>query len=323
MSPNPFADPRVRSIETADPAVAHEILHRVYKLQSLDAGAPGDSFRFRRSVTGEPRFAVGHLEYGGVLRTISDPIPYFSIATVVGGRVTVSDGVEEVRGESGSTIAFSSKRVKDTQWDHLELSQIMIDRDSVEKELASLGLTAPRGLHLTSMSMVSASHQKHWRSVTAHLRQLVQNDAAMSSPLVRTAAFRTLVTAFVEGFSTTAVPLDHRGEGRQLPSTVRRAMAFMDEHAHDDIGVVEIAEAARLTPRGLQLAFRKHLDTTPMAELRQARLRGAHGDLVAGDPTLGHTVAGIAASWGFAHAGRFSAIYLAAYGRSPRETLES
>ena len=322
MSPNPFADPRVRSIETTDRAVAHEILHRVYRLQSLDA-AVSDDFRFRRSVTGESRFAVGHLEYGGVLRTLSDPIPYFSIATVVAGRVTVSDGVEEVRGTTGQTVAFSSSRVKDTRWEHLELSQIMLDREAVEKELALLGLTAPRGLHLTSMNPVSPAHQKHWRSVSGHLRQLVGNDAAMASQLVRSAAFRTVVAAFVEGFSTTAVGLDERSEGPLLPSTVRRAMTFMAEHAHDDIGVAEIAEAARLTPRGLQLAFRKHLDSTPMAELRKARLRGAHDELLASDPTLGHTVAGIAANWGFAHAGRFSALHLEAYGRSPRETLES
>jgi len=152
---------------------------------------------------------------------------------------------------------------------------------------------------------------------------VLSNDAAMASPLVRSAAFRLLVTAFVEAFDTNVVGTGRPSDAQALPSTVRRALAFVEEHAHDDIGVVEIAEAARLTPRGLQLAFRRHLDTTPMAALRAARLRGTHADLLLGDPTLGHTVAGIALSWGFANPGRFAALYATQFGRTPRETLES
>lgn len=327
MSPNPFADPRVRSMETTDPVVAHEMLQKMYRLQSIeptvDGAGVGEGFAFRRSVSGEQRFAVGHLYYGGVVRTVHDPISYFTLATVVSGQVTITDGVEEARGGAGQTVASPSDRVKEIRSEHLEVSQVMLDRASVDQELAALGLVAPRGLHVTAMEPVSAAHQKHWHAVSAHLRHVIGNEAAMASPLIRTAAFRSVVSAFIEGFETNAVALDRTIDGRPLPSTVRRAMAFMEEHAHDDVGITEIAEAARLTPRGLQLAFRRHLDTTPMAELRQARLRGAHDDLTAADPTLGHTVAGIASSWGFAHAGRFSAQYLEAYGRSPRETLEA
>nr|WP_254281190.1 helix-turn-helix transcriptional regulator [Frigoribacterium sp. VKM Ac-2836] len=145
----------------------------------------------------------------------------------------------------------------------------------------------------------------------------------MASPLVRGSAFRSLVAAYLETFETNVVALGGADGLPPLPTTVRRARAYIEQHAHDDIGVVEIAEAARVTPRALQLAFRRHLDSTPMAELRRARLRGAHGDLVMADPTLGHTVAGIALSWGFAHAGRFAAQYTAEFGRSPRDTLES
>jgi transcriptional regulator GlxA family with amidase domain len=47
----------------------------------------------------------------------------------------------------------------------------------------------------------------------------------------------------------------------------------------------------------------------------------AHQDLMAGDPSRGDTVAGIAARWGFLHAGRFSIGYRATYGRSPSRTL--
>ncbi|WP_461747224.1 hypothetical protein [Kocuria sp. U4B] len=49
---------------------------------------------------------------------------------------------------------------------------------------------------------------------------------------------------------------------------------------------------------------------------------GVHADPVAGDPTAGDAVAALAARWGFAHPGRFATAYRAAYGFTPRRTLD-
>ncbi|ANZ40367.1 hypothetical protein BBK82_34440 [Lentzea guizhouensis] len=67
----------------------------------------------------------------------------------------------------------------------------------------------------------------------------------------------------------------------------------------------------------MQLAFRRHLDLTPMAYLRQVRLGRAHEDLLAG----GGPVTSVAHRWGYAHAGRFAVDYRRAYGVPPSETL--
>ncbi|WP_067779286.1 helix-turn-helix transcriptional regulator [Nocardia amikacinitolerans] len=78
---------------------------------------------------------------------------------------------------------------------------------------------------------------------------------------------------------------------------------------------------AHVTIRAVQLAFRKHLDTTPMGYLRKVRLAGAHEQLLAASPDDGHTVTGVAAAWGFAHPGRFASSYRQAYGVAPQTTL--
>jgi len=320
-----FDDPRVRGVETGDPAVAHSIISRIYRLRDLTPAA-GPDFSFGRVVSGDDRFAMGQIHYRGQLHAVSEPLPeFFCISRVLEGRYGLADGRSELRAQAGDRFVFPSDRVKEHRWDDMHLGQVMLDRVAVERELAGLSLTTPpEGLQTLSMEPVSEALGDHWGSTTRHvLDGVLSNDAAMASPLVRSAAFRSLVTAFVEAFDTNVVGTGKSSDARALPSTVRRALAFVEEHAHDDIGVVEIAEAARLTPRGLQLAFRRHLDTTPMAALRAARLRGAHGDLVLGDPTLGHTVAGIALSWGFANPGRFAALYSTQFGRTPRETLES
>ncbi|MEV7178988.1 helix-turn-helix domain-containing protein [Kitasatospora sp. NPDC093679] len=104
------------------------------------------------------------------------------------------------------------------------------------------------------------------------------------------------------------------------PDPVRRAVAFMESHAADDIVLADIAAAAFVTPRALQYAFRRHLDTTPLTHLRRVRLDAAHRDLLAADPVTA-TVTEIAARWGFAHLGRFAAFYREVYRAAPRTTL--
>lgn len=102
--------------------------------------------------------------------------------------------------------------------------------------------------------------------------------------------------------------------------TLGRAVAFIEERARDDIGVADIAAAAFVTVRAVQLAFRRYLDTTPLGYLRQIRLERAHQDLMEADPDR-TTVTAIAADWRFTNASRFSAHYRAAYGVPPTQTL--
>lgn len=116
------------------------------------------------------------------------------------------------------------------------------------------------------------------------------------------------------------------GPGAQLgetPGTVRRAIEFMEAHAGRDVGLAEIAAAARLGARGLQAAFRTNCDATPLEYLRCVRLARAHADLQEADSTQGDTVAGVATRWGFNNAGRFSATYRRAYGCFPGVTLRA
>jgi transcriptional regulator GlxA family with amidase domain len=103
---------------------------------------------------------------------------------------------------------------------------------------------------------------------------------------------------------------------------VRRAVAFIDDNAHRDIALADIAAAVDITPRAVQYAFRTHLDCTPMEYARRVRLHHAHCDLVAADRWQ-TTVAAIAAKWGFAHTGHFATRYRETYGQSPHETLQS
>ena len=107
------------------------------------------------------------------------------------------------------------------------------------------------------------------------------------------------------------------------PANVRRAIAYLEEHATEDVDVADVAAAAGLGTRGLQMAFRRWRATTPLAHLRDIRLAGAHEELLAADSRDGRTVADVASHWRFTHPGRFSVAYRRRYGCSPSETLRA
>lgn len=316
-------DPRIRSVTTTDRDVAHALIRKNYKITRLEGSGP-EPFVYSRAVSGEARFALCRFEYRrGRLLTESEPAGFLVAGGVMAGHLSLRTRDHEIRVDPGAPFAFPTHEAKTMDSFDLVLGQVLLDRAAVERELGAMRLAAPGGLRSTATEAVSASMARYWSDLVTHVHaNVIRNDAAMASSLVRGSAFRSLVAAYLETFETNVVGVGGADGLTPLPSTVRRAREFIEQHAHDDIGVVEIAEVARVTPRALQLAFRRHLDSTPMAELRRARLRGAHGDLVMADPTLGHTVAGVALSWGFAHAGRFAAQYTAEFGRSPRDTLE-
>ena len=80
-------------------------------------------------------------------------------------------------------------------------------------------------------------------------------------------------------------------------------------------------DAAQLSPRALQAAFRKHLRTTPLGYLQAVRMARVHADLVAARPGDGQTVSALANRWGFSQLSRFARDYKQRYGVSPRQTL--
>jgi transcriptional regulator GlxA family with amidase domain len=89
------------------------------------------------------------------------------------------------------------------------------------------------------------------------------------------------------------------------------------------VTLTQMAEAAGITGRALQMAFMRHYDTTPTGYLRRVRLERAHRELRDADPSDGTTVAAIARRWGWANSSHFAVAYREAYGRYPRHTLRT
>jgi AraC-like DNA-binding protein len=168
---------------------------------------------------------------------------------------------------------------------------------------------------------ISLQAAAEMRSSIAYVREHVLSAQTPPSELVASAASQYLAARLLETFTSTALLTTGAIDRRDArPTTLRRAVAFIEANPDIDLSVTDIARAAHVTPRTLQLAFRHHLDTTPLAYLRRVRLEHAHHDLVTATDGDGETVTMIASRWGFTSS-RFTRLYRAAYGRVPSQTL--
>jgi AraC-like DNA-binding protein len=162
-----------------------------------------------------------------------------------------------------------------------------------------------------------------WRATSRFVDGLLAEPETAASPLLIGSAARLLAATVLAIFPNTAVAEPAAADSVDAhPGTLRRATAFIDAHCDRDIDLADIARAAYVTPRAVQLAFRRQLGTTPTAYLRQVRLAQAHLELRDAAPGDGVTVTAVAARWGFTPS-RFTERYRAAYGVLPSHTLRS
>jgi AraC-like DNA-binding protein len=120
----------------------------------------------------------------------------------------------------------------------------------------------------------------------------------VAAPLARRELGWLVNSAVLACYPNSTLDADSASYAGDTPQRLRRALEFTDEHAGEPISLNEIAAAAQLSPRGLQAAFRRHLDTTPLVHLRSVRMERARRDLENAEPGDGSSVAAVAARWG-------------------------
>jgi AraC-like DNA-binding protein len=202
------------------------------------------------------------------------------------------------------------------------LLAVMIDRYAVEDALAGvLGRPITSQIDCQPVMAVTAQAARSWITmVTLFAEQLFAPGSTLHQPMVG----MPFADSVVHGLLLAA---DHpfrealAGEvGEPEPRAIRAAIDVIEAEADQPLTVSALAERSYVSVRSLQLGFRHHLGITPMAYLREVRLRRAHQMLLESDPSR-ITVASVACRWGFTNLGRFAAAHTARYQESPSETL--
>ncbi|QWF79762.1 helix-turn-helix transcriptional regulator [Amycolatopsis sp. CA-230715] len=305
-------------IETTDLAHATAVLSELYSSMRLSAHGDRRGLRIVQDRLGP--VMVNRMTFGMSVDISVEPLGTVCVCGVRAGRASCRSGQDERRYRQDDV--FLAAQPDRPLW--VSLHDLDIDYTVIAPNLlGEVAQTGPRErepVRLLGHEPISPAAAAQWRRAFAFVRNEIQ---LMDNPLVRSHTARLLATVTLATFPSTALAdptIEDRHDAN--PATLRRAVAFIEANPDRDISMLDIANAASVTVRTVQLAFRRHLNTTPTAYLRRVRLACAHENLLAAD-SRDDTVTAIATRWGFPHLGRFAAAYRTAYGCSPRHTLVS
>lgn len=309
------------SFATQDPDEAIEAFSQIYGDVQIRS-SPGQDFTVSASWTTLGPLSTRRIRWGGAPAPVRVDNPgWIKIGQLHGGQLPLGTGRTEVRTDRQPFLF--PRQFFEGRWDNFDVTSVVLEAAPVQDYARQLLDDDHFQLNFTGSTPLTGAATAYWADTMAHLQQQVlANEEAMSFPLIRSQVFRSTAAALLHCFPSTF--LDQTSASRTSPeqsATARRAVAFIEEHRGNSIGVAEIAAAARVSPRSLVAAFRRHLGTTPTDYLHTTRLDAAHTELLEADPTTGTSVQSIAHRWGFPDLGRFTVDYRLQHGEDPSSTL--
>jgi AraC-like DNA-binding protein len=315
--------PQRREYSATDPELMREVIGQVYGGATLTT-------RNRASTTGFALTQVDAGSFSANSATLPGRLAYgvrgqgtVVVTTLIQGTIQAEWAKDTGGYRPGDVFLRSIPQAEfRAQTQDVRSRSIILDV-SLLHAVAGTECPPPAPLRFLSTKPAAAAARGQWQNTSHYADRVLANPLAVASPLIIGNTARLLAATALAIFPNTALhDSGARDRSDASPATLRRAIAFIDEHAHDDIAGAEIAAAAGVTIRALQLAFRRHLNTTPLGYLRRVRLDYAHRELAAADPQH-ESVTAVAFRWGFANSGRFAAYYRQAYGVLPSRTLRS
>lgn len=319
---------RIRT-DTSDPHEARSRLASVYCPHRLAVRGSSSAFRARHAEGGAAGLGVYSLSFGSAI-TLMDSPPFDDFVLVsqqISGRLVVrTDSGDRVL-LPGQHVVLDAHTAYRLRWEeNCHLFHVRIARGDFETAVTDL--VGAHG-HGAVRFPLSWRPSKPGTVAVAKIMHLLLRNAGpdgllTSGALLRDQLRRTLVASLIEAYPGVFPSTGQLRGGQVRPPAIRRAIAYLENSVDDPsepIRIDDVAAAARLSTRALQEAFRRHLDTTPMAYLKSIRLARAHAELRRSSVEEGVTVAEIAYRWGFGNLGRFAADYRREFGRSPSEVL--
>lgn len=304
---------RLRAVEH-DAAGATEALHAV--LGTGTAISTGESLTWEQETLVDDGLTLSRLTAEGSTEVSVVRCPELVLVVVRGGEVRLTGREQSVRLAAGAVGLIPLGATVSLSWRRARLELVALSPAPVARLLGvregEVQLRAPL------LQPRSAALQTYLeRSARTIAAEVLEQPEVYEHDLIRTQAIELLVAAVVEAFELVNRSEQVVDRDKQV---VRRAVAHMRLHLRSPVSVPQIAEAAGVSVRGLQLVFRRQLDTTPLLHLRQLRLDAAREEMTSGRAS-GTTVAAVASSWGYANPARFTSHYRDAFTESPAAAL--
>jgi AraC-like DNA-binding protein len=310
----PAALRRYRYFESDDIDETCERIGSVLQPHRLTPGAKPRNGSAYMNMARLDTITFGSLNYSGSMNVeASELANYYLVIICLNGFAEVSVGEKRALiGETRGVIVGPQTRFGGSFSSDCEQLFIRVEKQSVLAYSGYERLHLDPTLDLTRPELAPWLFQLRTLAASPETVALAQRDRRAANDLER---------LFI-GLLLAGQP--HRSDRRAasctpMPRTVRRAEAYIHEHAREPLTLADIAFAADVPIRTLLDCFKRFRGESPMKVVRDVRLDAARQSLVhAGER---ERVADIALGSGFGNLGRFAIAYREKFGESPSETL--
>lgn len=296
---------------TEDYGAAEAALNAAYGSNLTWAPSEGEPFELRMASASDHVITVSTIHFTGTIDAEIDGMADTMFMDVAGGRWNwTADGRS---GTHELPVLVPAGHGMHADLDRIDLAGVSIRPATVNRWFARYGGLPPSPALLRNAEVGN-------QAIRHALRLYVQ---IMDSPVFENELVRANLLDVLLAMTAQHLLLETRErQAATAPGALLRAQDYLQAHAAEPISIGDAAEASRLSIRGMQDQFKRHLDLTPAQYLRNVRLESVRAELVAAHDARQHvTISEVARRWGFLHMGRFAQYYSAAYGESPRETL--
>jgi AraC-like DNA-binding protein len=316
----------VTGLTVLHPETVLDVIIESYAPSRLDVLGAAREVNLEVRVSRLPGLVFGKVSFGTDVRVTALPPSCYVLCLASEGSLDVISGCSThvVSGSRGVILCPHEPTYFENWAPQTELITVRIDAELLERQLVQMlgrPIVDPVKFH-PEFDLSNGNSAALGRALEMLRIELTQADgiaqnrrgAALLTDVVTT----SLVLSQPNNFSDSIHGPVRSCRGGPL----RDAQLLIEDDPLAFTTVGDLAERVHSSVRSLEVCFRKHLDTTPMAYLRQVRLERVRCDLQLADPAT-HTVARIANKWGFKHLGRFASFYRDSFGEFPAETLKS
>ena len=310
-------------LETTDFDVAVAALNGAYSPHRLHLAGHRGKFNARHVADGFDGMSVHILSYGTDVRAETLPFSnYLLLSQVRRGRYRIASSEGERVLSPGEIVTLDPYTAYSMDFlDDCEMMQMRIDQAAWNHALSELlGCDDPRHIRFAISEIPDPSYEGRCRALMSLVaNEAIPHDWTGRSHLLRNQIIQLCVAALLDSPMRNQASLPVM---QTMSGIVKGALDYFEANCQEDIGVVDVSGALRVSPRGLQSAFQRELGITPMAALREIRMKRAYADLkrMSARET---TVTEVALQWGFTNLGRFAEEFRRTFDQHPNQVLRS
>jgi AraC-like DNA-binding protein len=313
-------------VATDDVDEAAEQIGRIFCPHDLKpAQARAAGFSARHNCAAFDGFSINYVAYGGSVSIDPGCLERFFLLQVpLTGAARIRAGAGEFDAVPDRTASLLSPTIPTRMmWSDCAQVILLVDRRMVEQRAAALSGRVAGTVEFDPVIDLDAPSGQALRTSLAGLMTLAERlgPAGRLSPVAtadwREALLDHLLNGQHHGLSDAIRTFS--GQAERLPRALRVARDRLADNAGEPLDLAQLACAAGIGIRALQLGFRRHFGVSISEMLLDMRLAGLHARLAQAPPDA--SITEIAFDLGFTHLGRMAGAYREKFGETPSATL--